>query len=268
MDDPPPTLLHFSPGCEDMTGQRMRFWVAALALLVSGPCWSAETVVVDGKTIQLGGVKYRLDGVDAPEFDQMCIDQKADTWACGVEARNQLTAMIGGKEVRCEDKGADSIFRNRRLGVCTVAGDGGSLNQRLVREGYGFSLEPSGKDRFKAEQAEAKDGQKGLWKGCFAVPEDFRQWKTDGVLLGASCRRDKDVELRQVMFPVEPTAPPGCTIKGKLATRAKFTGNVGIYHLQTCRSYASLTRANRWFCSEDDALAAGFRKAFNCGRRK
>jgi endonuclease YncB( thermonuclease family) len=246
----------------------MRLFVAAIAMLLTGPCWAADATVTDGKTIQLGNVKYRLDGIDAPEFDQMCIDQKADTWACGVEARNQLVALVGSNEVRCEDKGADPIFKNRRLGVCSTAGEPASLNQRQVRQGFGLSLEPSGKDRFKAEQAEAKDGQKGLWKGCFAVPEDFRQWKTDGVLLGTSCRRDKDVELRQIMFPTEPTAPPGCIIKGKLAARAKFTGNVGIYHLQSCRSYASLTKTNRWFCSEEDALAAGFRKAFNCGRRK
>ena len=246
----------------------MRFLIAAVALLFSGPCWSADAVVADGKTIQLGTVKYRLDGIDVPEFDQVCIDQKADTWACGVEARNQLAALVGTKEVRCEDKGPDPIFKNRRLGICRVAGDSSSLNQRQVRDGFGLSLEPSGQGRFKAEQADAKEGLKGLWKGCFAVPEDFRQWKTDGVLFGAACRRDKDVELRQIMFPTEPTAPPGCTIKGKLAVRAKFTGNVGIYHLQSCRSYASLTKTNRWFCSEEDALAAGFRKAFNCGRRK
>ena len=58
--------------------------------------------------------------------------------------------------------------------------------------------------------------------------------------------------------------PPGCPIKGKLAVRARVTGNVGIYHLQSCRSYAGLTKPNRWFCSEDDAQAAGFRKAYNC----
>jgi endonuclease YncB( thermonuclease family) len=246
----------------------MRLFVAALAMLLTSPCWAADTLVIDGKTLQLGNVKYRLDGIDAPEFDQMCIDQKADTWACGVEARNQLAALVGTSEVRCEDKGGDPIFKNRRLGVCSTAGETSSLNQRQVRQGFGLSLEPSGNGRFKAEQAEAKDSQKGLWKGCFAVPEDFRQWKTDGVLFGASCRRDKDVELRQIMFPTEPIAPPGCTIKGKLAARAKFTGNVGIYHMQGCRSYASLTKTNRWFCSEEDALAAGFRKAFNCGRRK
>ena len=59
--------------------------------------------------------------------------------------------------------------------------------------------------------------------------------------------------------------PAGCNIKGKYAVRARVTGNTGIYHLQTCRSYPGLDQ-DRWFCSEDDALAAGFRKAYNCRR--
>ena len=50
-------------------------------------------------------VTYRLDGVDAPALDQMCIDEHADVWACGLEARDQLSRLIGGREVRCEDLG-------------------------------------------------------------------------------------------------------------------------------------------------------------------
>jgi hypothetical protein len=46
--------------------------------------------------------------------------------------------------------------------------------------------------------------------------------------------------------------------------RARLTGNVGIYHLQGCRSYPDLIKPDRWFCSEDDAQAAGFRRAYNC----
>ena len=59
--------------------------------------------------------------------------------------------------------------------------------------------------------------------------------------------------------------PAGCAIKGKYAVRAHVTGNLGIYHLQACRSYPGLNNSERWFCSEDDAQAAGFRKAYNCG---
>ena len=57
---------------------------------------------------------------------------------------------------------------------------------------------------------------------------------------------------------------PTINIKGKYAVRARVTGNIGIYHLQACRSYPALTKPDRWFCSEEDAQAAGFRRAYNC----
>ena len=88
--------------------------------------------------------------------------------------------------------------------------------------------------------------------------------KKDGALLGGSCRADRDREIREVLFPDDLVMPPGCSIKGKFAVRARVTGNLGIYHLQACRSYPGLTNPDRWFCSEEDAQAAGFRKAYNC----
>ena len=82
--------------------------------------------------------------------------------------------------------------------------------------------------------------------------------------MGNACHADKDREIRAVLFPEDPAMPPGCSIKGKFAVRARVTGNVGIYHLQGCPSYPALTQPDRWFCSEEDAEAAGFRKAYNC----
>jgi len=38
---------------------------------------------------QNSDVTYRLDGIDAPEFDQSCIDDHADPWTCGIAARDQ-----------------------------------------------------------------------------------------------------------------------------------------------------------------------------------
>jgi hypothetical protein len=78
---------------------------------------------------------------------------------------------------------------------------------------------------------------------------------------------DRDQQIRAVLFPADPVMPDGCNIKGKYAVRARVTGNVGIYHLQACRSYPGLNNSERWFCSEDDAQAAGFRKAYNCGAK-
>ena len=51
---------------------------------------AATAAVRSGDTLQLGETVYRLDGIDAPEVDQLCIDDHADPWSCGVEAREQL----------------------------------------------------------------------------------------------------------------------------------------------------------------------------------
>jgi endonuclease YncB( thermonuclease family) len=234
------------------------------AFLLTGPALAADAAVRDGHTIQLGDVTYRLDGIVAPEIDQTCIDDHADPWSCGVDARDQLIKLVNGRAVRCDDLGPDKLSRKRHVGVCTVEGESVSLNQQLARHGLAISAEPSLKVHAKDDAAAARAGKTGLWKGCFAAPQDFRLGKKDGALIGGSCRADRDKEIRAVLFPEDVAQPPACPIKGKFAARARFTGNVGVYHLQGCRSYAGLTRPDRWFCSEDDAQAAGFRRAFNC----
>ena len=238
--------------------------ISILAIFPLSPGWAASPIVRDGGTLELAGATYRLDGIDAPAFDQICIDDHADSWTCGVEARDQLAKLIGGHEVRCEDLGPDATARKRHIGLCTVESESVSLNQLLVRQGFALNLEPAAKGRFKEDEAGAKDGRRGLWKGCFVAPQEFRGGRREGTLLGGSCRSDKDREIRAALFPDETAAPPGCNIKGRFAIRARVTGNIGIYHLQACRSYPALTKPDRWFCSEDDAQAAGFRKAYNC----
>jgi endonuclease YncB( thermonuclease family) len=242
----------------------MRLLVAILVLLSTGASWAADAIVRDGNTLQIADVTYRLDGIDAPEFDQMCIDEHADPWACGVEARDQLVKLIAKRSVNCQDLGPDKAFAKRHLGLCTVAGEASSLNQMLVRQGYAVNAELPAKARFSDDESKAKSGRLGLWKGCFVAPKDFRRWDKTAPLSGASCPSDKDRELREALFPGEPAMPPGCTIKAKYAARARATGHIGIYHMQGCSSYAALTKPDRWFCSADDAQAAGFRKAFNC----
>jgi endonuclease YncB( thermonuclease family) len=237
-------------------------------MLSAGSALAASPVVRDGNTIQLGNVTYRIEGIDAPEFDQNCIDDHADPWSCGTEARDQLVKLIGGKPVHCDDHGPDKTFRRRHLGLCTVTGETTSLNQEMIAKGFALDLASPGKDKFANDQASAKDGRLGLWKGCFVKPQEFRHGKKDGTLIGGSCRADKDREIRAVLFPEYPAMPPGCAIKARFALRARLTGNVGIYHLRGCPSYPATTRPDRWFCSEDDAQAQGFRRAYNCRARK
>ncbi len=247
----------------------MRSRIFLVALLLSAfpfasQSWAASPTIRDGSTLQLGSVTYRLDGVEAPAFDQLCIDDHADSWTCGSEARDQLTKLIAGRQVRCDDLGVDPLYKKRHLGVCKVEGETTALGQLLVRQGFALNVESSATGRFKEDEARARDDKQGLWKGCFVAPHEFRVGRKDGALLGGACRADRDREIRDALFPAELVQPSGCSIKGKYAVRARVTGNLGIYHLQACPSYPGTTRPDRWFCSEEDAQGAGFRKAYNC----
>ena len=243
---------------------RISLVAAVLSIVLPASQSSAATAIVrDGSTLQLGNVTFRLDGIDVPTIDQSCIDEHADVWTCGIEARDQLTKLVDGKQVRCDDLGVDPTYKKRRIGVCKIEGETTSLSQLLVQKGFALNIETSASGRFQPDEARARDDRQGLWKGCFVAPREFRQGKQDGPLLGASCRADRDREIREAIFPEERVMPPGCNIKGKYAVRARVTGNLGIYHLQGCRSYPGL-KADRWFCSEEQAQADGFRRAYNC----
>ncbi|MFY9955165.1 thermonuclease family protein [Bradyrhizobium sp.] len=41
---------------------------------------SGEPRIVDGDTVQIGETKIRLNGIDAPETDQLCLDAKGEKW--------------------------------------------------------------------------------------------------------------------------------------------------------------------------------------------
>src|SRR6202000_3499764 len=92
------------------------------SLLLPVPARAAEVTVHDGNTIQLGETPYRLDGTDAPELDQTCINDQADPWTCGLDARDALTKIIGGRTVRCDDLGSDKVFKKRHIGLCRIGG--------------------------------------------------------------------------------------------------------------------------------------------------
>jgi len=127
----------------------MRALIAALLLAMAGPSLANEIVVTDGDTFQLDHTTYRLDGIDAPEIDQTCLDQSGDVWPCGVTARDRLSAYIGNRAVRCEDKGPDPVYKHRRIGICSIESEATTLNEWLVREGWAIKFEAFRKGPFR-----------------------------------------------------------------------------------------------------------------------
>jgi len=58
--------------------------------------------------------------------------------------------------------------------------------------------------------------------------------------------------------------PTECLIKGNISTKT----DERIYHVQGCGSYSQTvidtSKGERWFCTEEEAVASGWRKALNC----
>ena len=61
---------------------RRSHW-AGLAVLASALLLLAPALADDVNTLVVDGKRYRLDGIDAPESDQSCLDRAGRPYACG-----------------------------------------------------------------------------------------------------------------------------------------------------------------------------------------
>eukprot|EP01035_Chromulina_nebulosa_P062373 gene62373-85297_t len=86
---------------------------------------------VDGDTLAMGSMRLRLDGVDAPELEQMC-ERPDGQYRCGRLARQALQVMLDEDRWTCEGAERD---RYGRLVVQCKAGSL-DLSARLVALGF------------------------------------------------------------------------------------------------------------------------------------
>ena len=152
-----------------------------LALLIERYCSfkpepfgsDAKIVSIDGDTLRAGdGSEYRLFGVDAPELHQTCKEANGKSWACGRAAKAKLTTLIKGGKVQCEERAKDRYGRS--IAVCSAEGVP-DLGQALVAQGYAIDLGGATGNPYKDEEAEVKAAKRGIWRGTFERPSDWRQ---------------------------------------------------------------------------------------------
>ncbi len=130
--------------------------------------------IVDGDSIRLGGRSIRLEGIDAPEWDQTCLDANGRSWRCGRAASRALRERTRGQTISCQPRALDRY--GRTIAVCALA-DGGDLNAWIVRQGWAIA---SGFSRtYVPEETEAKDARRGIWEGSFITPAEWRRQKSD-----------------------------------------------------------------------------------------
>lgn len=229
---------------KDSLGSHLRAAHTAIlgALLVSMglPALAEDTLrgtanIVDGDTIEIAGIPIRLHGIDAPEQLQNCTGDGHQI-TCGKLATKALARMIGTATVTCVLLGQDKY--DRLLGECSA--DGQSLNARMVRDGWALAFVKYS-DRYIAQEKEARAERDGIWQWQFAKPWEWRA----GILEEAAD---------------SPGGADGCLIKGNINRRGDR-----IYHMPFHQHYGRTrideNNGERWFCSEEEAQAAGWRRA-------
>jgi endonuclease YncB( thermonuclease family) len=193
---------------------------------------SGVAQVADGDTLRVGGVRIRLSGVDAPELSQQC-GSSGRKVACGAMAADWLRQRVEGREIACNPVDTDRYGRS--VAVCRVRSE--DVGAALVEAGWAtayrrYSL------AYIGQEDRARSARRGIWSVGFEPPAQYRQ------------------ERRLAEIPSAPN--PGCAIKGNLsATGAR------IYHMPGSHAYPEvridIRKGERWFCSESEAIAAGWR---------
>jgi len=217
---------------------------AQIPTLTSLPSPAFETFkvirVIDGDTIEIEtGERVRYLGIDTPET----VDPRKPIQCFGVEASKKNKELVEGKEARLEKDITDKDKYGRLLRYVYV--DNLFINLELVKQGFATSYTYPPDIKYQAEilaaERQAREANRGLWGACPAVSPVVPSPSGSGQVLG------------------------DCKIKGNITTSGEK-----IYHLPGCGSYTKTqideNRGERWFCSEEEAQASGWRKALNCPR--
>jgi endonuclease YncB( thermonuclease family) len=236
----------------------MKFLFALLVFLLPALAEAADVTGVpkirDGDQIQIGNSRIRLGGIDAPSVDQLCLNNTGERWTCGVAARDELIKHADNKTWTCHVIQTDR--RGRQVARCEV--DGEDIQKWLVKNGWALSYVRFSHDYDDDEKA-AREAKAGMWRGAFIAPWDWRIRNKKTAILGAAKPVDNanTILLASASGSVAPS--PDCTIKGNVNRSGEC-----IYHQPTSRWYAKIkmqiSKGTRWFCSVDEAEAAGCRE--------
>jgi endonuclease YncB( thermonuclease family) len=210
----------------------MRVVILAAMMLLGAPAQAANLAgvprIIDGNTLAIGATKIRLERIDAPETDQVCLNDKGIRWNCGIDARDQLAAHIAGRDIKCTSNGVDAY---RRTLPCYLADE--DLNGWMVQQGWAL---PNFRHSFVYVKAEenARTQKRGLWQGAFIAPWDWRHRNNNTTIMGAL----KAPTAQAILLNPSATAnapSPECTIKGNITRVGRR-----IYHVQSQKSYAKI----------------------------
>ena len=205
-----------------------------------------RATVIDGDTIEVRGERIRLNGIDAPEASQICLDESSRKYRCGSESANALSQFLEtAMPVTCVFIERDRY--GRFVGECRLA-NGKSVQEWLVSSGFALDWPKYSDGKYAHFQEYAKKQSRGIWRGEFVAPWDWR----------AQNQHQTVVEQPLPLVSTEQTGQ--CLVKGNINSKG-----VRIFHMPGQSDYQktriSIDKGEHWFCSAEEALAAGWRPA-------
>lgn len=196
--------------------------------------------VIDGDTVDIDGTRIRLEGIDAPEAGQTCTSAQGQPWDCGTEATRLMVSLTRGHDLDCMSHGLDKY--GRVLATCYVGNT--DINAEMVRKGLAWAFVRYS-HTYVADEAAARSIHAGIWQGAAQPAWEYRaaRWANAAMLPPVSTS----------------AAAAGCVIKGNVSHSGL------VYHMPWSPWYDKVTmdldKGKRWFCSEVEAQAAGWRPA-------
>ena len=158
-------------------------WVVAFAFSVSvAPGAMAQEEisgtarVIDGDTLEIGGVRLSLAGVDAAEPGQRCArgERLVD---CGIAAGAQLSDLTAGVTVSCVMLGLSDPSHDAVEGISArCVSDGYDLSEGMVYTGWAL-VEPGAAPLYRKLERDAEASGRGLWRYRFVAPWEWREGK-------------------------------------------------------------------------------------------
>ena len=127
---------------------------------------AGEIHVLDGDSLEIGEVRYDLYAVDAPEPGQRC-RIKSQIYDCGAVARAALLDLTTGAQVICRHLQAASST----AALCEA--DGYDLSEGMAYTGWALA-DRSVSARYVPLEEAASQAKRGLWRGDFVSPADWR----------------------------------------------------------------------------------------------
>lgn len=203
--------------------------------------------VIDGDTLKVhlnGKVEtIRVIGIDTPET----VHPSEPVGCFGYEASNKAKELLTGTTVKVvtDASQGERDKYDRYLAYITLE-NGTDFGEAMLRGGYAYEYTYgnayANQSTYKAAETYASSNEVGLW-----APE--------------ACGEVLDTQPQDTYVAPVPVSSSGCSIKGNIS----YSTGEKIYHVPGQQNYddtvIDTSKGESWFCTESEAVAAGWRKA-------